>query len=173
MDCSPPDSSVHGVFQARILEWVSIPFSRRSSQPRDQTQVSCIADRVFIVWATRESLLQFVLSSTSLNSIRGFPGGPVGKESSCNERYPGSIPGSGRSNGEGNGNPLHYSCLKNPMDRGVWQGIVCGVTRVGHDLVTKPQQWSSYGNFLMVQWLPVKGDWVPSMVKELDPTCHN
>jgi len=43
MDCSPPGSSVHGILQARILEWVAIPFSRRSSWPRDQIQVSCIA----------------------------------------------------------------------------------------------------------------------------------
>ena len=54
MDCSPPGSSVHGIFQARILEWIAISFSRESSQPRDQTWVSCIAGRVFTVWATRE-----------------------------------------------------------------------------------------------------------------------
>jgi len=47
MDCSPPGSSVHGILQARILEWVAIPFSRGSSQPRDQTQVSLIAGRGF------------------------------------------------------------------------------------------------------------------------------
>ena len=46
------------------------------------------------------------------------------------------IPGSGRSFGEGNGNPLQYSCLENPMDRGAWQATVHGVARVGHDLVT-------------------------------------
>ena len=45
MDCSPPGSSVHGILQARILEGVAIPFSRGSSQPRDQTQVSCIAGK--------------------------------------------------------------------------------------------------------------------------------
>ena len=50
----------------------------------------------------------------------------------------GSIPGSGRSPGEGNDNPLQYSCLENPMDRRVCQAIVHGVTRVGHDLATKP-----------------------------------
>ena len=49
MDCSLPDSSVHGILQARILEWVAIPFSRASSQPRDQTWVSCIAGRFFTV----------------------------------------------------------------------------------------------------------------------------
>ena len=49
MDCSPPGSSVHGILQARMLEWVAIPFSRRSSPPRDQTQVSSIAGGFFIV----------------------------------------------------------------------------------------------------------------------------
>ena len=66
-----------------------------------------------------------------------FPDGSDGKVSACNAGDPGSIPGSGRSFGEGNGNPLQYSCLENPMDRGAWQAIVYEVTRVGHDLVTK------------------------------------
>ena len=44
MDCSSPGSSVHGIFQAKVLEWVAISFSRGSSQPRDQTQVSCIIE---------------------------------------------------------------------------------------------------------------------------------
>ena len=55
MDGSLPGSTVHGIFQARILEWAAISFSRESSQPRDWTQVSCIADRRFTVWATREA----------------------------------------------------------------------------------------------------------------------
>ena len=50
--------------------------------------------------------------------ICGFPGGSDGKASACNVGDPGSIPGSGRSPGEGNGNPLQHSCLENPMDRG-------------------------------------------------------
>ena len=54
MDCCPPGSSIHGIFQARVLEWVAISFSRRSSQPRDWTQVSRIVGRHFTVWATRE-----------------------------------------------------------------------------------------------------------------------
>ena len=53
MDCSLPGSSVHGIFQARILEWIAISFSRGSSQPRDRTQVSRIVGRRFTVWATR------------------------------------------------------------------------------------------------------------------------
>ena len=54
MDCSPPGSSVHGILQARILEWVAMSFSRGSSQPRDWTWVSCTAGRFFTIWATRE-----------------------------------------------------------------------------------------------------------------------
>ena len=53
-------------------------------------------------------------------------------------RDTGSIPGSERSPGGGQGNSFQYSCLKNPMDRGTWQATAHGVTRVGHDLVTKP-----------------------------------
>ena len=55
MDCSPPGSSVHGIVQARVLEWIASSFSRGSSRPRDRTQVSCIAGRHFTVWATGES----------------------------------------------------------------------------------------------------------------------
>ena len=57
MDYSLPGSSVYGVFQARILEWVAILFSKGSSQLRDKTLASCIAGRFFTVWATREALL--------------------------------------------------------------------------------------------------------------------
>ena len=55
MDCSPPESSVHGILQETVLEWVAIPFSRGSSQPRDRTQVSHIAGGFFTIWATREA----------------------------------------------------------------------------------------------------------------------
>ena len=53
--------------------------------------------------------------------VVGFPGGSDGKESACNAVDPALIPGSERSPGEGNGNPLQYSCLENPMDGGSWQ----------------------------------------------------
>ena len=55
MACSPPAFFVHGILQARILKWVALPFSRGSSWPRDQTQVSRIAGGFFTVWATREA----------------------------------------------------------------------------------------------------------------------
>ena len=60
----------------------------------------------------------------------GFPGGSEVKASASNVGNLGSIPGSGRSPGEGNGNPLQYSCLENPTERGAWQARVHGVTRV-------------------------------------------
>ena len=60
MDYSLPGSSVHGNFQARVLEWVVISFSRGSSGPRDQTWVSCIAGRCFTIWATREAIYIYI-----------------------------------------------------------------------------------------------------------------
>ena len=77
--------------------------------------------------------------------MKGFPGGSVVKESFADVGAIGdtsSIPGSGRSLGEGNDNPLQYSCLENPMDRGAWQATVHGIERVGHDLAAKPPEYS-------------------------------
>ena len=62
-----------------------------------------------------------------------FPGGAEVKASACNVGDLGSVPGLGRSPGEGNGNPLQYSCLENPMDEGAWWATVHGLQRVGHD----------------------------------------
>ena len=79
----------------------------------------------------------------------GFPGGSDGKESARNERDLGSIPGLGRSSGDGNSYPFQYSGLENSRDRGAWQSIVHGVaksrTRLNafqFSLVTKQQQWT-------------------------------
>ena len=66
------------------------------------------------------------------------PDGSVDKESACNAGDACLIPGSGRSPGGGNGSPLHYSCLENPMNRRAWWAIVHGVARVRHDLVAVP-----------------------------------
>ena len=59
----------------------------------------------------------------------GFPGGSDGKETACNVEDTGSIPGSGRSPGQGNGYPLQYSCLENSMDTGAWWAAVHGVAK--------------------------------------------
>ena len=60
MDCSSPGSSVHRIFQVRVLEWVPISYSRGSSWPRDGTRISCIADRFLIIWDTREDLIRYI-----------------------------------------------------------------------------------------------------------------
>ena len=73
--CNPMDNTVHGILRARILEWVACPFSRGSSQPRDQTQVSCIAGRFFTSWASR--LLFFSLTKFLWDSSRWLYGSKV------------------------------------------------------------------------------------------------
>ena len=65
--------------------------------------------------------------------IRGFPGGSEGKESACNAGDPDSIPGSVRSPGEGNGNPLQYPCVENPMEEEPGRLQSMGSQRVGHN----------------------------------------
>ena len=93
----------------------------------------------------RNKTVSFVETWIDLDSAiqSDFPHCSLGKESVCNAGDPGLIPGSGRSPGEGNSNPLPYSCLENPMDRGAWQATVHGVTRVGLNLSTSPHtEWS-------------------------------
>ena len=68
MGCSPPDSTVHGILQARVLEWVAMPFSRGSSWPRDWTHVSSIAGRFFTIWATVFSWLGWRSHQDVVNS---------------------------------------------------------------------------------------------------------
>ena len=79
----------------------------------------------------------------------------AGKESACNAGDLGSIPELGRSPGDGNGNPLQYSCLENCMDRGFGQATVLGIARVGHDCVTNLHfHFQRYLNSLLTQGLP-------------------
>ena len=76
-------------------------------------------------------MISFNSHSNSVTGILKFipPGGSDGKASACNAGDPGLIPGSGRSPGDGNGNPLQYSCLDNPMVGGAWQATVPGVAK--------------------------------------------
>ena len=113
MDCSQPGSSVHGDFPGKNTGvWVAMPSSRESST------------------------LFYVIIFPSLASFfsfggcnMGFPDGSVIKSLPANAGDTGLIPGSGRSPGEGNGNPLQYSCLGNLMDRGAWRAIVHSVAK--------------------------------------------
>ena len=70
--CYPMDYTVHGILQARILKWVAIPFSRGSSQPRDQSQVSCIAGGFFTSWATGETHASKVMSKILQTRLQQF-----------------------------------------------------------------------------------------------------
>ena len=85
----------------------------------------------------KKSILGFICLISSPGQLLASLLAQSGKESACNAGDLGSNPGTGRSPGEGNGNPLQYSCLESPMARGVWRATVHGVTRVGHDLATK------------------------------------
>ena len=174
MDCSLPGSSVRGILQTRILEWVAISFSRGSSQPRDWTWVSCIGRRILYCWTTGEARVLLLASSTNrseiLLNIHQFIGHlpqqiihfqlstflllrirVVWVHLYLSEYYRDqvraslvaqtekSLPsmletwvrflGLGRSPGEGNGNPLWYSCLENSMDGGAWRPTVHGIAK--------------------------------------------
>ena len=83
----------------------------------------------FICFSTSFLTLLKELNLELPAGLVGFPGGSDGKESACDAGDLGLIPGLGRSPGGGNGNPLQYSCLENPMDRGVWWIIVHGVAK--------------------------------------------
>ena len=121
MNCSPLGSSVYGIFQGKILEWVPMPFFQG----------------IFLTQGLNPCLLRLLHYWQILyhSATRWLSS----KESACNARDPGSIPVSGRSHREGNGNPLQYSCLGNAMDRGAWQDTVHGVARVRHNVATKQQ----------------------------------
>ena len=78
MDCSPPGSCVHGILQARVLEWVLVPFSKRSPQPRGRIRLPCFAGRFLTIWATRKACLFprrcfICLSSLVAQMVKNLP----------------------------------------------------------------------------------------------------
>ena len=83
----------------------------------------------FLAGGGEEVISGKVTGRNTWQIMNGFPGGSEVEESACNAGDLGSIPGSGRSPGEGNGNPLQYSCLENPMDGGAWRAAVHGVAK--------------------------------------------
>ena len=124
MDFSPPASSVHGILQTRILEWVAIPFSRGSSQPRDQTWVSHIADRFFVIWATREDVAGKICLQCRKPGFDPW----VGKIPWKREWQPTQV-----LPGESHGQKA-------------WQATVFGSQRVGHDWKTNTLLYSHNHN---------------------------
>ena len=104
------------VAHSSILAW-RIPWMEKPGRLQ-----STGSQRVGHDWVTSPSLIQSARS--------GFPSGSDGKESACSAGDPGSIPGSGSSPGEGNGNLLRYPCLKNSMDRGAWWATDHGVSEL-------------------------------------------
>ena len=95
----------------------------------------------------------------------GFPWWLRGKESSCNAGEPGLMPGSGRSLWEGNGNPLQYSCLENPMDRGAWRAIVHGAANSWtqlKQLSTRAcmRQTQSFESVKWYSWMTAGAQWI-------------
>ena len=105
---------VFGGGAARILKWVAIPFSRRSSRPRDRTQVSHLVGRHFAIWATKEFLIFKHFYWICVFKHQGFPGASDDKESACTAGDLGSIPGLGRFSGEGNDYSPQYFAWRIP-----------------------------------------------------------
>ena len=95
--------------------------------------VSLLALHVTLKFYLEVKFFHFTVASGDFllfpRHIKGFPGGSEVKASACNVGDLGSIPGLGRSPGEGNGNPLQYSCLDNPMDGGAWWATVHGIAK--------------------------------------------
>ena len=148
MDFSPPGSYVHRILQARILGWVSVPHSR--TEPTSPVSPA-LAGGFFTPEPPGKPTFSFIKCYYALYSVLRFFSFNItmlkfihvahhfrasqvasGKEPACQcqiHRDAGSIPGWGRSPGEGHGNPLQFSCLENPIDRGAWWATVERVTK--------------------------------------------
>ena len=95
---------------------------------------------LLLFWATLETRIQVIWQMGWSNILKGLHLWLRGKESPCNAGDRDSIPASGRSPGGENGNPLQYSCLRNPTDRGAWRLQSMGLQRIRHDAETKTKQ---------------------------------
>ena len=100
-----------------------------------------------MTYMEKESKQEWAYIYGYTQSCMGFPVSSDGKEAACSAGGPASIPGSGRSPGEGNGSPLQFSCLQNPMDRGGWQATVHGVTK-GRKLLRDFTSFTTYRHAL-------------------------
>ena len=155
MDYSLPGSSIHRIFQARILEWVTLPSFRGSTWPKDRTHISyisCIGRRFLYHEHTWEVPISYLQTEDPRQTMVKIPVQVQenlclswktgrGREFSltspwvlfrshqCKRSTHSGQESVGRSPGAGNGKPLQYPCLENPMDRGAWWAAVHRVTK--------------------------------------------
>ena len=115
MDCSPPGSSVHGILQERILEWVAMPSSRESSQPRDIKPGLLHWQAGSLPLSHQGRPYFYAFLKFCFFKLRWY------RESACHVGDLGSDLWVGRSPGGVHSNTLQYSCLENPTDRGAWR----------------------------------------------------
>ena len=152
LDCNPPGSSVHGISQARILEWVAISFSRRSSQPGNWTWVSCIVGRGFTVWATREVLWRrhAIIYQTGIDRDTATDTDELhwwlsDTEPACNAGDLGSLPGLRRFPWRRKWQPAPvFLPGKSHGQRSLVSCNAWGRKRVGHHQETKQQHGYRY-----------------------------
>ena len=164
MNCNLPASSVHGISQARILEWVSIPSSRVSSWRRDRTCISCIGSLILYHWATRETQWKAIigLKNNILETLRHTEKAMAPHSSTLAWKIPWmEEPSRLKSMGSfrvgqdwatslsvftfmhwrRKWHPLQYSCLENPRDREASGLLSMGSHRVGHDWSDLASTW--------------------------------
>ena len=163
----------HPAISSSVIPFSACPQSSRMYYLTSKMQFCEQRSRfcVFTVYLTTLNLLSDLASMwTHQNYLEGTYS--VGKESARSEGDSGSIPGLGRSPGEGNCKPFQYPCLENPMDRGAWQATVHGVARVRHNLVTKPPPQFS-GMFKDGVWRPSTFCYTFYAVPESVATSHD
>ena len=122
----------------KLTNWnlLSISFPQRKDVLKHHLSFHCSFPLFSLLHIIFDTVSRNWNQLTELTHLPSFLCSSVGKECAYNARDLGTIVGSGKSPGEGNGNPFQYSCLENPLDRGTWQAIVHGVSRVGHDWAT-------------------------------------
>ena len=136
-----------------MLNWIVWDLKCSRKYPLHNLVPNSFRTKSWIFFFLRECKLVEILSLwfsniymmifRGIEHSKGFLGGSVAMNLPANAGDVGLIPGSGRSSGEGNGNPVQYSCLENPTDREAWQGTVHGLVRVGHDWVTRQQTFKT------------------------------
>ena len=174
MDCSLPGFSVHGILQARILEWVAMPSSRGSSEPRKQTQVSCTAGRFFTNWTTKEFFPQIqalgcVTCSVMSDPLRPYrldparllcPGDSPVKNTGmgCHFLLQGSFQPRESNLGLLNCRQILY-CLSHQVSLGVWwtqvimvsDPLLLQVSNLMPEMFQGPDPWGSAGGACVIQ----------------------